>query len=85
MTNEPSDCRERLEKIAVVAPMPRLIGPGACGGVDMVELNAVLRAGQPNIMLKPAPVLRCSMAESLAAWIYDEAAPRVGAAGTALR
>jgi len=28
----------RLEKIAVLTPMPRLIGPGTCGGGDMVEL-----------------------------------------------
>ena len=36
VTAEPSDCRKRLEAIATIAPMPRLIGPGACGGGDMV-------------------------------------------------
>jgi len=85
VTHEPSDCRQRLEKLAVIAAMPRLVGPGACGGRDMVELSAVPVAGQPNVMLKPAPVVRCAMAESLAAWIHDEAAPRVKAAGTVLR
>ncbi len=28
---------QRLEIIAVIEPMPRLIGPGACGGGDMVQ------------------------------------------------
>ena len=85
VTSQPSECRLRLEALAAIAPMPRLIGPGACGGRDMVELDAVLLADRSRIALKPAPVLRCEMAESLTAWIRDEAAPRVGAAGTALR
>lgn len=29
VTSAPSACRTRLEKFAVVTPMPRLIGPGA--------------------------------------------------------
>src|SRR5258708_880314 len=37
VTSAPSECRLRLEKIAVLTPMPRLIGPGTCGGGDMVE------------------------------------------------
>jgi hypothetical protein len=85
VTSEPSDCRKRLEVIAVVDAMPRLIGPGACGGGDMVQLSAVRLAGDARIAVKPAPVIRCEMAESLSAWIRDEAAPRVGAAGIALR
>src|SRR5674476_970009 len=31
VTAKPSDCDLRVAKIAVIAPMPRLIGPGACG------------------------------------------------------
>ena len=85
VTSQPSDCRLRLEKIAAVAPMPRLIGPGACGGRDMVELDAILLADRTRIAVKPAPLLRCEMAESLAAWIRDEAAPRLSATGAVLR
>ena len=49
VTAKPSDCRQRLEKIAAIEPMPRLIGPGACGGRDMVQLNAVqLRRPHPH-------------------------------------
>lgn len=85
VTSEPSACRERLAKLAIIAAMPRLIGPGACGGSDMVRLDAVLLAGNKRVELKPAPYLRCAMAESLASWIHDEAAPLVAASGPALR
>ncbi len=85
VTSQPSDCRLRLEKFAAVAPMPRLIGPGACGGRDMVQLDAVWLADRTRIEVKPSPVLRCAMAESLAAWIRDEAAPRLSAIGAVLR
>jgi hypothetical protein len=85
VTSQPSDCRLRLEKVTAVEPMPRLIGPGACGGRDMVQLDAVWLADRTRIEVKPAAVLRCEMAESLAAWIRDEAAPRLNAIGAVLR
>jgi hypothetical protein len=84
VTYKPTDCDDRLGKIALVVPMPRLIGPGTCGGGDMVRIDAVLLSAGKRIEIKPAPYLRCSMAESLAAWIHDEVAPRVSAAGLAL-
>ncbi len=85
VTSAPSDCRLRLEKFAVTVAMPRLIGPGACGGGDMIELSAIRLTGTALIPVKPAPVLRCAMAESFASWIRDEAVPRVAKAGPALR
>lgn len=85
VTAEASACRLRLEKVAGIVAMPRLIGPGSCGGGDMVQLDTVLLPSQARVALKPAPILRCAMAESLASWIRDDAAPRVGATGTALR
>jgi hypothetical protein len=85
VTDKPSDCDERLGKVAVIVAMPRLIGPGACGGDDMVRLDAVLMPDKKRIEIKPAPYLRCPMAESLTGWVRDEAAPRVNAAGPALR
>lgn len=83
VTSAPSECRLRLEKIAVLTPMPRLIGPGTCGGGDMVELHAVRLSTTLQVMVKPAPVIRCSMAEALSLWIRDEAVPRVAKAGGA--
>ena len=85
VTSEPSDCRKRLDLVAAISAMPRLMGPGACGGGDMVQLDAVLIPGKGRIAVKPAPVLRCAMAEQLALWIRDDAAPKVAAAGPALR
>jgi hypothetical protein len=85
VTAKPSDCRERLEKMAAVQPMPRLIGPGACGGRDMVQLDAVLLADKTRVDVRPSAVLRCEMAESFTSWIRDEVAPRVHAAGAGLR
>jgi hypothetical protein len=85
VTAEPSACRKRLEAMAAIAPMPRLIGPGACGGGDMVRVDAVLLPDSKRVEFRPAPYLRCEMAESLTAWVRDEAAPAVGKAGPALR
>jgi hypothetical protein len=85
VTDKPSDCRLRLETAAAIDPMPRLVGPGACGGSDMVRLNAVLIAGSTPIEIKPAPFLRCEMAEQLTTWIRDDAVPRVSAIGATLR
>jgi hypothetical protein len=85
VTSKPSDCSLRLAAVAAFAPMPRLVGPGACGGRDMVQLDAVLLADHARIEIKPAPVLRCEMAETLSAWIRDDAAPRVAVIGAALR
>src|SRR5882757_4219890 len=85
VTSEPSACRQRLEKLAVIVAIPRLIGPNACGGGDMVEVSAVRMPGNTQIAIKPAPVLRCAMAESLATWVHDEAAPRIAKTGALLR
>lgn len=85
VTDKPSACDERLAKIAVIAPMPRLIGPGACGGGDMVRVDAALLANGKRVEIDPAPYLRCAMAESLATWIRDEAVPQIAKGAMALR
>jgi hypothetical protein len=85
VTAEPSDCARRLALIAATTPMPRLIGPGACGGDDMIELNAVLLADGASVDIKPAPVLRCAMAERFAIWLREDASPRLATLGSALR
>jgi len=85
VSDTPTECDKRLQAIAVIDPMPRLIGPEACGGSDMVRLNAALRPNGARIELKPAPVLRCSFAESLAGWLRDEAAPLADKLGANLR
>jgi hypothetical protein len=66
VTNAPTECDQRLRAIAAIEPVPRLIGPDARGGEDMVRLDAVTGPGGARIELKPAPVLRCAFAESVA-------------------
>jgi hypothetical protein len=85
VTSAPTDCDQRLQKIAAIEPLPRLIGPDSCGGGDMVRLDAVMRASGTRIDLKPAPVLRCAFAESVAGWLRDEAAPRADKLGSVLK
>ena len=86
VTSMPTECDQRLQGIAVIELLPRLMGPDACGGDDIVRLQAVIRAGNDaRIELKPAPILRCAFAESLAGWLRDEAAPRADKLGAALR
>jgi len=85
ISSRPSECDQRLAALADVVLLPRLIGPGACGGDDMVELRAVRLADHSRIDVKPAAVLRCAMAATFAGWLRDEVAPRVAKLGSALR
>ena len=44
VTGEPTECDKRILTTAVVEPLPRLIGPGACGGGDMrAQLQSMQR------------------------------------------
>ena len=85
VTSAPSDCNQRVATIAVIELLPRLIGPGDCGGRDMVRLNAVLLPDHRPVEVRPTAVLRCEMAESFAAWVRDEASAQVAALGAAPR
>ena len=80
-----SDCDQRLAEIADIELLPRLIGPGECGGRDLIRLNAVLLPNRKRVEVRPTAVLRCAMAESFAAWVRDEASDYVTAMGDALR
>ena len=77
VTSAPTGCDAGLAKIAVFAPLPRLIGPDQCGGRDMVSLEAVWLADGAHVDVKPAPVLTCGMAEAFANWLRDDVAPRL--------
>lgn len=85
VTAQLTDCDQRLAKIAAIEPMPRLIGPDACGGNDMVRVDAVLTADDKRVAISPAPYLRCPMAEQFVLWVREEAAPRAAALGAALK
>ena len=85
VTSAFSDCDQRLAEIADIELLPRLIGPGECGGRDLIRLNAVLLPNRKRVEVRPTAVLRCAMAESFAAWLRDEASDYVTALGDALR
>ena len=84
MSSDPTACDQRLTAMAMVTLLPRLIGPGACGGADMVELTAVLTPAKRRIAVMPPAVLNCAMAELLAGWLLDAVAPDVAKLGGAL-
>lgn len=85
VTSKPTLCDERLETMAKIRLEPRLIGPGACGGADLVQVTDVVLPDKSKVRLHPAPMLQCRMAESLAAWLRDEVAPRIAKLGSPLR
>jgi hypothetical protein len=77
VTANPTPCDYRIAKFAVIAPIPRLIGPGQCGGRDMVSLEAVWLTDGAHVEIKPAPVLTCEMAGTFATWLREDVAPRL--------
>lgn len=85
MTDMPTLCDQRLARMAKFELLPRLIGPGACGGVDMIALHSVLLPGGGHVAVEPEPTLNCPMAESFAAWLRDAVAPALAKRGAILR
>jgi len=73
----PTDCDKRLASMAAFSPKPTLAGPGVCGGSDLVDLEAVLLPDGSRVAVRPNATMRCEMAESFAAWLRDEVAPRL--------
>jgi hypothetical protein len=72
----PSACRLALTDAVAIAPsIPEITGPGACGGTDLVRLEAVVLPDRTRVPVKPAAVLRCTMASAVADWIRTDMAP----------
>src|SRR5689334_462944 len=82
-----SACQERLTPdIVIMHPLPPITGPGACGGDDLVSLDAVVLKDGQRIALAPVATLRCPMAEAVARWIREEIAPAaVATSGSPVR
>ena len=51
----------------------------------MVRLEAVILPDRSRVAITPPAILRCTMAEAIADWVREEAAPRVLALGAALK
>lgn len=84
VTSKPTDCDRRLVDVSEHVLMPRLIGPGACGGGDMVELSAVRLADKSRVAVNPPAMITCAMAELLSGWLREEVAPAVAKLGSTL-
>ncbi len=71
-----SACRLALtDQIAIAPSIPDIHGPGGCGGEDLVRLEAVMLPDRHRVALKPAAILRCSMASAIADWVRTDLAP----------
>ena len=84
---EASACDLRLGDVAAFTPLPALIGPGACGGRDIVRLSAVLMPDGSRVGIEPPATLRCGMAEAVALWVRADmpaATARLGASVASL-
>jgi hypothetical protein len=81
----PSACRLALtEAIAIAPSIPAISGPGGCGGDDLVRLEAVVLPDRKQVAVKPAAILRCTMAAALADWVRTDMAPFAQSLGTTL-
>src|SRR5207253_274927 len=81
----PSACRLALtEAIAIAPSIPAIHGPGSCGGDDLVRLEAVVLPDNRQVAVKPAAILRCTMAAAIADWVRSDMAPFAERLGTAL-
>jgi hypothetical protein len=81
----PTACRQALTDAIAIAPsLPAISGPGACGGEDLVRLEAVVLGDASRVPLKPPAVLRCAMATALAQWVRGDLAALARAKGTSL-
>lgn len=82
---QPSACRLALtDEIAIAPTLQPITGPGACGGDDIVRLEAVVLADKTRVPLKPAAILRCPMAAAVSAWVRGDVASIAAELGTAV-
>jgi hypothetical protein len=84
-TSQSSACRLRLTSDIATAPsMPPITGPGECEAPDVVRLEAVVLPDRSRVAVTPPAILRCTMAEAIAGWVREEAAPRALDLGSSL-
>jgi hypothetical protein len=68
-----SACRAALtEEIAIAPSIPPIRGPGACGGEDLVRLEAIVLPDKHKVAVTPPATLRCTMATAIADWVRTD-------------
>lgn len=82
---EPSACRLALTDAIAIAPsIPAIKGPSACGGDDLVRLEAIVLSDNQKVSVKPPAILRCTMATAIADWVRADMAPLAASLATRL-
>jgi hypothetical protein len=82
---QPSACRLALSDAIAIAPsIPDIHGPGGCGGEDLVRLEAVVLPDKHLVSVKPAAILRCTMAAAVADWVRVDMAPLAASLGSVI-
>ena len=85
-TSQPSACRLRLTPDLAIAPsLPPITGPHECEAPDVVRLEAVVLLDRKRVAVTPPAILRCTMAEAIAGWLRETAAPRARDLGSSLK
>ena len=80
-----SACRLALtEEIAIAPSIPDIRGPGGCGGEDLVRLEAIVLPDKRKVAVKPAAVLRCTMASAIADWVRSDMVPLAASLGSTI-
>lgn len=80
-----SACRLALtEEIAIAPSIPDIRGPGACGGGDLVRLEAIVLPDKRKVAVKPAAILRCTMASAIADWVRTDMVPLATSLGSTI-
>ena len=80
-----SACRLALtEEIAIAPSIPDIRGPGACGGEDLVRLEAIVLPDKRKVAVKPAAILRCTMASAVADWVRKDMVPLAASLGSTI-
>ncbi|AND88119.1 MULTISPECIES: extensin family protein [Bradyrhizobium] len=80
-----SACRLALtEEIAIAPSIPDIRGPGGCGGEDLVRLEAIVLPDKRKVAVKPAAILRCTMASAIADWVRKDMVPLATSLGSTI-
>ncbi|HMC67108.1 MAG TPA: extensin family protein [Gemmataceae bacterium] len=80
-----SACRLALtEEIAIAPSIPDIRGPGGCGGEDLVRLEAIVLPDRRKVAVKPAAILRCTMASAIADWVRTDMVTLAASLGSSI-
>lgn len=81
----PSDCQLRMTAdIAAIEILAPVTGANGCGIDDAVRLSAVMTKENKRVAITPPATLRCAMAEAVANWVREDAAPIAASLGAPL-